>query len=126
MVSPYVPHALYAIAVTSISIHIVGHKRESEEERTRYESRISILEQIRDHLRNPNSTTSKDEIERLKRLARPLKEDPHADGRKLPEVEIGWRDVWFGRKLPKEDEELSEWDKKDLERLKEAFKEEKA
>ncbi|TFK26290.1 hypothetical protein FA15DRAFT_667583 [Coprinopsis marcescibilis] len=115
MVSPYLPHALYATALTSIAIHLVGQRTESEEQRSRYESRISMLQQLRDHLRSPNP--SQDEIERLKRLSRPL----DYDAQKSPEVTLGWRDVWFGRKLPSDGGEMSEWDKKDLEQLKKAM-----
>lgn len=111
MVSPYLPHVIFSIAVTSLSIHIVGHKKDSEEERARYEARVSVLEQIRDHLKSPNPTSAH-EIERLKRLSRPI--EPSAAT--LPEVTLGWRDVWFGKKPTKTDGEMSEWDKKDLEK----------
>ncbi|RXW23578.1 hypothetical protein EST38_g2247 [Candolleomyces aberdarensis] len=122
MVSPYLPHALYAIAVTSLSIHISNQKKSSEEEKTRLETRISILQQVRDQLRNTDKPVSWDEIERLKKLARPTQSEAEdkSDGRVLPEVKLSWTDVFYGRKLPKEEDEvvLSEWDKKDLEKLK--------
>ena len=114
------PHALYAIAVTSLSIHISNQKKTSEEEKTRLETRISILQQVRDHLRNTDKPVPWDEIERLKKLTRPTKseEEDKGDGRILPEVKLSWTDVFYGRKLPKEEDEvvLSEWDKKDLEK----------
>ncbi|KAJ2918235.1 hypothetical protein MD484_g2195, partial [Candolleomyces efflorescens] len=121
MVSPYLPHALYAIAVTSLSIHISNQKKTSEEERTRLETRLSILQQVRDHLRNTDKPVPWDEIERLKRLTRTTQSEAEldkSDGRVLPEVKLSWTDVFYGRKLPKEEDEgaLSEWDKKDLEK----------
>lgn len=120
MVSPYLPHALYAIAVTSLSIHISNQKKTSEEEKTRLETRLSILQQVRDHLRNTDKPVPWDEIERLKKLTRTTTQsavEDKSDGRVLPEVKLSWTDVFYGRKLPKEDEVvLSEWDKKDLEK----------
>ncbi|KAF5316895.1 hypothetical protein D9611_003612 [Ephemerocybe angulata] len=122
MVSPYLPHAIYALAVTSISINVVNAKKVAEEDRTRIQTRESILKQIREHLRSPKPVPW-EEVERLKKLARPAKAD--SDDRILPEVKLSWTDVFYGRKMPKEEDELSEWDKRDLEKLKSAFNEEK-
>ena len=113
MVSPYVPHAIYGMAILSISIHLVNAKKTAEEDRTRLQSRESILTQIRDQLKVEGKGVNWEEVDRLKRLARPVE---HDGDRFLPEVKLSWTDVFYGRKLPKEGDELSEWEKKDLEK----------
>lgn len=40
----------------------------------------------------------------------------HDGDRFLPEVHLSWTDVFYGRKLLKDEDELSEWEKKDLEK----------
>ncbi|TEB38053.1 hypothetical protein FA13DRAFT_720295 [Coprinellus micaceus] len=122
MVSPYVPHAIYGMAILSISIHLVNAKKTAEEDRTRLQSRESILGQIRDQLKVEGKGVNWEEVDRLKRLARPVEND---GDRLLPEVKLSWTDVFYGRKLPKEGDELSEWERKDLEKLRNAFNEEK-
>ncbi|KAJ3530763.1 hypothetical protein NMY22_g8434 [Coprinellus aureogranulatus] len=85
------------MATLSISIHIVNCKKIAEEDRARVQSRESILRQIRDQLKVEGKGVNWEEVDRLKRL-------------------LSWTDVFYGRKLPKDDDELSEWEKKDLEK----------
>ena len=106
----YIPHALYAIAVTSISIHLVNKRRSFSDEKANVNARMSILETITEQLRSDKSI-SNEELERLKRLARaPVKNESTAGGE-----HISWKEVIFNRKRPAGDE-LSSWEKKDLEK----------
>ena len=106
--SPYLPHAIYAIALTSISIHLVNQRRTSEEEKSRVNAQISILESVRDQLRSDKPLSS-DELARLKKLASaplPEEEKPH----------IRWSDIFMGRKpVVGKESDVSEWDKRDIE-----------
>ncbi|KAM6502870.1 hypothetical protein JOM56_002847 [Amanita muscaria] len=116
----YIPHALYAIAVTSISIHLVSKRRAFEDERANVNARISILESIAEQLRS-GKPINDDEVERLKRLARdPVKRDEEA--MKSKSEEISWKEVFLGQKS-QSDSDLSPWEKKDLEKIQKAANE---
>lgn len=108
--SAYLPHALYSVAITSISIHLVSQKRTFSDERARVKAQISILESMSEHLQS-DKPFSTEEFERMQRLARP--QEQH-----VAEVQdkdaIGWKEVFLGRK--KTGDEMSEWDKKDMEK----------
>ncbi|TFK45104.1 hypothetical protein BDQ12DRAFT_621724 [Crucibulum laeve] len=112
--SPYFPHALYSVAITSISIHLVGKKRSIEDERARISAQTSILESIKAQLQSDKSL-SNDELGRLKKLARP----PPSDEATKKEA-IGWKEIIFGGRK-KEGDELSDWDKKDLAKMQSAM-----
>lgn len=111
----YIPHALFAIAVTSISIHLVNKRRTFSDEEARARARISILESIAEQLRS-EKPGSDGELERLKRLVRaPKVKESSKNTTSAGSEGISWKDVVFGRKRPAGDE-LSHWDKKDLEK----------
>ncbi|KAF8632490.1 hypothetical protein AX15_001859 [Amanita polypyramis BW_CC] len=106
----YIPHALYAIAVTSISIHLVNKRRTFSDEKANVNARISILESIAEQLQS-NKSIPNAELERLKRLARaPVKENLTTGAE-----HISWKEVVFGREQQASDE-LNHWEKKDLEK----------
>lgn len=107
--SAYLPHAIYSVAITSISIHLVSQKRMFSDERARVKAQTSILESISEQLKS-DKPFSTEEFERMKRLARP-QEQSAADVQ--DKDVIGWKEVILGRK--KTSDELSEWDKKDME-----------
>ncbi|KIL63994.1 hypothetical protein M378DRAFT_641515 [Amanita muscaria Koide BX008] len=120
LATSYIPHALYAIAVTSISIHLVSKRRTFEDERANVNARISILESIAEQLRS-GKPINDDEVERLKRLARdPVKRDEEA--MKSKSEEISWKEVFLGQKS-QSDSDLSPWEKKDLEKIQKAANE---
>ncbi|KAF8341049.1 hypothetical protein F5887DRAFT_1074577 [Amanita rubescens] len=113
----YIPHTVFAIAVTTISIHLVDKRRTYSDEEASVNARISILETIAEQLRlDSQKSGSNETLERLKRLARrPLvKDNTPTAGRE--EGMISWKDVLFGRKQSPGDE-LSHWEKKDLEKV---------
>lgn len=112
----YIPHTVFAIAVTTISIHLVNKRTTYSDEEASVKARISILENIAEQLRlDSKSPTSNETLERLKRLAsRPLVKDKTPIAEK-EEGMISWKDVVFGRKRSAGDE-LSHWEKKDLEK----------
>ncbi|KAF8959961.1 hypothetical protein BDZ97DRAFT_1922565 [Flammula alnicola] len=113
--SPYFPHVLYSVALTSISINLVSQRKKAEDEKSRVQAQISILESIKQQLQS-NKPLSTDELERLKKLARASAGD--AELAAAPKEEITWGDIFGGKKpVVAEDEEVSKWDKQDLESL---------
>ena len=65
--SPYLPHVLYSVALTSISINLVSFRKTAEADVARVNAQISILESIKQQLQSrvPLST---DELEKLKEV----------------------------------------------------------
>jgi hypothetical protein len=113
--SPYFPHVIYAIALTTISINLKGQRSTIEDEKSRIGAQISILEGIKQQLQS-NQPLSTDELERLKKLARPTTVDVtpgvKKSGEAKKEHEVGWGSIFSGKK-PVE-VELSKWDKQEL------------
>jgi uncharacterized protein YcbK (DUF882 family) len=110
----YFPHALFAIALTSISINLISHRRTAEEERSRIQAQISVLESIKKQLQS-DEPLSNEELEKLKKLVRPVDVGKEVESQK--KEEISWTNV-FRRKPQVSDgePELSKWDQQDLEK----------
>jgi hypothetical protein len=111
--SPYLPHVLYSLALTSVSINLVGKRKSVDDEKSRVEAQISILESLKEQLlsKTPPSVA---EIERLKKLARPAGEDVAT--KPLPkEEETTWSTIFSGKGPSLKEGELSKWDQEDLE-----------
>jgi hypothetical protein len=66
----YFPHVLFSLALTTISINLVSHRRTAEDERSRVQARISVLESIKEQLQS-GKPLSNEELDRQKKLARP-------------------------------------------------------
>lgn len=113
--SPYFPHVVYAIALTTISINLKGRRSTTEDEKSRIGAQISILEGIKQQLQS-NQPLSTGELERLKKLARPTTVDStqgvKQSGEAKKDHEVGWGSIFSGKK-PAE-AELSKWDKQEL------------
>ena len=138
----YTPHVLYATAVTSIALHLLTTRRDAEERRLKLEARQTLLETVRDKLRtritHGEGGVDDEEIVRLMKMAsegearaaesgvggggggsvaaRVRGEDESVDGvgHGSKVVEIGWKDVLFGRKS---DGRVSSRDKAETEEL---------
>lgn len=110
----YFPHALFAIALTSISINLVSHRRTAEDERSRIQAQISVLESIKEQLQS-DKPLSNEELERLKKLVRPV--DTGREAERHKEEEVSWTNVFRSRKnqVLDREAELSKWDQQDLE-----------
>lgn len=109
--STYLPHAIYSLAITSISIHLVSQKRTISDDRARVAARLSILESVAKQLRE-DKNISLDELDRLHRLARPPA--PSEGSASRAKEEIGWKEVIFGQKRSVEPE-MSEYERRDWE-----------
>lgn len=115
--SPYLPHVLYSLALTSLSINLVGRRRTTEDERARVAAQLSILASIKEQLRG-EAPLSAAELARLKKLARASaaggedggREEGVREGERIP-----WGDVFRGKGPGSRGAELSEWDRRDLE-----------
>ena len=96
--STYLPHVVYATALTSIAVHLLSQRRGAEERRFQLEARIGILESIRNRLK-AGEDVSDEEIARLRRMATEgttsVSGGPSKAVRKR---EIGWKEVMFGGK----------------------------
>lgn len=107
----YVPELAYALAFSSISVHLLWQRRAAETDRRHYSARLSILGELAGRLR-AGEDVSDAEVARLRRLAETVGEDAAHAGES-----IGWRDVIFGRKesgLEREGKE--ELERRELER----------
>ncbi|KAJ3508818.1 hypothetical protein NLJ89_g5551 [Agrocybe chaxingu] len=115
--NPYLPHVLYAVALTSVSMNLVSARREIEDERARRQAQISILQSIKEQLQS-EKPLSREELDRLKRLARPSEKDI-ALRAGLVGDDVKWGDIFRG-KTPvwDRDEEVSKWDQQELDKLK--------
>ena len=107
----YVPELVYALAFSSISVHLLWQRRAAETDRRHYSARLSILGELAGRLRAGEGVVSDAEVARLRRLAETVGEDTSAGD------SVGWRDVIFGRKesgLEREGKE--ELERRELER----------
>ena len=106
----YIPEIAYALAFSSISVHLLWQRRAAETDRRHYSARLSILDELAGRLRAGEVTDA--EVARLRRLAETVGEDTTHAGER-----IGWRDVVFGRKESGlEREEKEELERRELER----------
>lgn len=108
--SPYLPHVLYSMALSSLSIHLMFQREMEDEQRARLTAQTTILSSIVDQLRAPSDKPMpKAELDRLYRLYK-----VQATENKEEEV-MTWRQVFFGRKRPKdgEAEVISSWEQAD-------------
>ena len=92
MVSPYLPHLIYSVALTSISFHLLVNRDAIETERAQFSAQISVLESVVRQLRTPGSIVDVAEVDRLMKLARAHREEQLAQNRVM-----SWRDVFFGK-----------------------------
>ncbi|KAF8483644.1 hypothetical protein DFH94DRAFT_723182 [Russula ochroleuca] len=110
----YIPEIAYALAFSSISVHLLWQRRAAETDRRHYSARLSILGELAGRLRAGEVTDA--EVARLRRLVETVGEDTHAG------ESIGWRDVVFGRKESGlEREEKEELERRELERVQSEF-----
>ncbi|KAF9047601.1 hypothetical protein BJ165DRAFT_1403284 [Panaeolus papilionaceus] len=99
--SYYFPHVLYGLALTSVSINLVGHRKQVEEDRARIDAQFSILESIKEQLQQ-NLQDRK----------------YHSSLKDKTGAEVGWGSIFQGRTPDASDgEKISHWDQKDLDAL---------
>ncbi|KAI0343463.1 hypothetical protein BDW22DRAFT_1355903 [Trametopsis cervina] len=114
----YLPHILYGLGITSTSIHLLWHRRESEEQRRHYTTRLALLEETARRLRAGEEVPNAD-FDMIKKLAAEQPGAASAAARGVePDSEIGWREVIFGRKGVVRDVKLDDQrDAADLEKV---------
>lgn len=91
--SGYGVHLFSSLAIISLSIHIIYHRNLFENQRAETEARISVLQSIVERLQSKEGI-AKDELERLKKLAR-------ASESQIEDVtagELSWKEAFFGKK----------------------------
>lgn len=107
----YFPHVLFAIALTSISINLVSHRRTAEDERSKVQAQISVLESIKEQLQS-GKPLSNEELDRQKKLAR------SADNDRKRDTAVSWTEVFRSARRPQSsagEAELNKWEQQDLE-----------
>jgi len=118
MAMPYLEHLLFGVAITSTSIHLLWHKREAQEQRRHYATRIALLEDTTRRLCAGEHVPESDFSMIKKLAAEPGAAEAAARGVE-PDGDIGWRDVILGRKVAKNGpQDSNKWDEIDLEKLK--------
>jgi hypothetical protein len=90
-ISQFLPHVIYSVALTSVSLHLLSQRDVINTERAQLSAQISVLESILRQLKTPGSISDV-EVERLMKLARAHREEPSVQKRV-----VSWRDVFFGR-----------------------------
>lgn len=98
----YLPHVLYALAITSVSIHLLVQRKGGAEQRLQTRAQIDVLESVTQRLRSGESVTDA-EIERLRRMvavADQGREEKNRDGQ-LREKNVNWKEVLLGRAIAK-------------------------
>ena len=104
----YFPHALFAIALTSISINLVSQRRSAEDERSRVQAQISVLESIKEQLQS-GKLLSNEELDRQKKLVQ------SADNDREHHKAVSWTDVFRSAQRSGGEAELNKWEQQDLE-----------
>jgi hypothetical protein len=109
----YLPHVLYSVALTSVSMHLLLQRKTAESDRAHVTAQITILESIVHRLRTePNF--SDDELEKLRKLARAHGDSEMPLGGPSKGI-VGWKDVILGKRQD-DSGEINKWDRKDLEK----------
>jgi len=96
-VSAYIPHLIYATALTSLSFHLLFQKKQSEIDHAHLAAQTSILESLAHRLRSGQDILD-EEVERLCRLAK-THEETHVEGAGVKREKVGWKEVFLGRKI---------------------------
>jgi len=121
----YIPHLIYSMALTSVSMHLLRQRKDAESERAQISAQISILEDTAARLRAGEAIPDR-ELARLVRLASSQREPGGPAGfAHAPSDEqesIGWWEVFLGRKEAAASGPLGmarseEWDRRDLEKV---------
>lgn len=111
----WLPHIIYSLAITSISLHFLNAKKAAEESRRHYTAQISILETIHARL-----IAGEDVPDALWKLARANTDGELANATRWTQSsadEVGWRDMILGRRrLAGEMARSDELDQRDLDR----------
>ncbi|KZT41959.1 hypothetical protein SISSUDRAFT_981165 [Sistotremastrum suecicum HHB10207 ss-3] len=104
MTTRYIPHLISATLLTSLSMHLLMHRKGSQDERATLDARISVLESLVARVKSGENVSDR-EIQRLKNLGRGsgstgLGVDMGTVSESLRST--GWRDMVLGKK-PVED-----------------------
>ncbi|EGN92766.1 hypothetical protein SERLA73DRAFT_190614 [Serpula lacrymans var. lacrymans S7.3] len=112
----YLPHLIYSTALTSVSIHLLWHRKQQEEDNARISAQVSILESLVSQLQSGRPVKD-EEIDRLRKLAQ-VHDDERTGVNPAAAGSIGWKDVIWGRKSsPSQKSSDDEWERKDLEKI---------
>jgi len=98
----YLPHLIYATAISSLSLHLLMQKKSSAERIRQAGARISVLETLASRLEAGENVTD-DEIARSRRMvregAKDLYEEVNKAGGMMKEADVDWKTVVLGRSV---------------------------
>lgn len=96
MATRYLPEILYTIALTSLSTHMLWLRKESEDQRAYWATRIKVLEDTAQRLRVGQSVPQSD-FDLIQKMAREPGSDRAVARGIEPTDHLGWREVFLGR-----------------------------
>ncbi|TCD69420.1 hypothetical protein EIP91_007767 [Steccherinum ochraceum] len=105
MTTRYIPHIIYTVAITSISTHMLWHRKESDDQRRHVDAHVALLERLRSASSRLPEAEVREELERIRRTFRRSAEELERDravARGLVRVEgegresIGWKEALLG------------------------------
>jgi len=111
----YLPHVLYSLAITSLSVHLLVHRNAAAAQRAHLAAQISILQSLAQRLKAADTPLPDGELEMLGRLVR-AHDDKAPSAQRVLGGGVGWKDVFFGAKRAEGEGEMSKWDTMDFEK----------
>ncbi|THH17458.1 hypothetical protein EUX98_g9128 [Antrodiella citrinella] len=122
----YIPHIIYTLAITSISTHLLWHRKESDDQRRHVSAHIALLESTVARLRAGDRLPD-DELDRVlrfgeKSLSQEEMERARAVARGLVRTEgekesIGWKEALLGSRKAGRTEVEAKYEKIDMENV---------
>lgn len=97
MSTKYLPEIIYALALTSLSTHMLWQRKDSADQRAHYTARVKLLEDTAQRLRAGQDVPQSD-FDLIDKMAREPGVDRAAARGTEPLGSIGWREVLLGRK----------------------------
>lgn len=93
----HLPHVIYATALTSLSLHLLGTKKNDQESRKASQARISVLEGLSARLRAGEELSNEDFIKawKLSRGSQGEGEEQYVNN--VKEGDVDWKTVALGR-----------------------------
>lgn len=121
MTARFLPEIVYTIALTSLSTHMLWLRKEAEDQRTYWDTRLKLLEDTAHRLR-AGQRVPQDDFDLIHKLAKLPGTDRAAARGIEPTEHLAWKEVLLGRKggpgSQSEQLDLKDWEevKKEAER----------
>ncbi|EKM53622.1 uncharacterized protein PHACADRAFT_260073 [Phanerochaete carnosa HHB-10118-sp] len=97
MTTRFLPEIIYTIALTSLSTHMLWLRKESQEQRAYFTTRLKLLEDTAQRLR-AGQPVPEDDFDLIRKMAREPGSDRGAARGIEPTDHLGWKEALLGRK----------------------------